>query len=505
MPKNPMTMPIGEWLPDLPDFKNPGSPNVRNVYARTPISYGPVASPQVYSTALTARCQGAAAFFDNLGNVNLFAGDATKLYRLVAGSVAWTDVSKLGGYSIPDDAQWQFTLMNGFVIANNYNDPIQYFDLASSTLFADLSAAAPRASYAAVVKNFLVAARTFDATDSDQPQRVWWSALNDPTNWPTPGTTAAAQVQSSFNDLLGDNGFITGIVGNLGNADGAVFMEKATYRMNFSGPPETFDFLPAEGVVGCVAPGSIVPYGNRAYFLGPDGFYAFDGSASEPIGANKFDKTFYADLDQTYITRVVGTADPINRQIIWAYPGQGNVNGVPNRLLLYNWQLKRGTIVDMECETIARMLSVGYTLDELFTILGYSLDTLPAPLDSRVWTGGALLLGIFDSAHKLNYLTGANLAPLVDTTEIQPFPGRRWRCTGARPLVDGGVPSVAIGRRETLQAAVSFTDPVALNALGSCPVRTSGRYGRARITLPAGSDFGHIQGVELDGDQAGIR
>jgi hypothetical protein len=505
MPKNPLRMMVGPWLPDLPDFGNPGSINVRNVYARTPQSYGPVASPMVYSSALDARCQGAAAFIDQLGNVNLFAGTATKLYRLVAGSVNWADVSKVGGYNCASTSQWQFNYFNGRVIANNYNDPIQSFVLATSANFADLAAAAPKARYAAVVKNFLVTGGTFDPTNNDQPQRVWWSALNDPTTWPTPGTTAAAQVQSSFNDLLGDNGFITGIVGNLGNADGAVFMEKVVYRMVYSGPPETFDFPPAVGVVGCVAPGSLVVYGNNAYYLGPDGFYAFDGASSEPIGANQFDKTVYADLDQTHMDRIVGTADPINRQIMWAYPGQGNANGNPNRLLLYNWQLKRGTICDITCETIARMLSLGYTLDQLYTVLGYSLDNLPAPLDSRVWTGGQLLLGLFDAAHKLNYLTGPNLAPLVDTTESQPFPGYRWECTGSTPLVDGGKPSIAIGRRETLQSAVSFTPAAPLNRLGQCPVRTSGKYGRARIQLPAGSTFGHIQGVELIGKKVGDR
>jgi len=350
MPKNPLQWVVGPWLPDRPDFDNPGS-------------YGPIASPVVYSGALDARCQGAVAYLDQLGNVNLFAGTASKLYRMVAGSVNWTDVSKVGGYNCPDNAEWQFDYFNGTVIANNYNDPIQKFVLATDAAFSDLSATAPKARYSAVVANFLATAGTFDATDEDQPQRVWWSALNDATNWPTPGTTAAAQVQSSFDDLLGDNGFITGIVGNLGNADGAVFMEKAVYRMIYAGPPNVFDFPPAEGVVGCVAPGSLVAYGSLAYYLGPDGWYAYDGASAEPIGSitgqAEFDKTFYADLDQTYINRIVGTADAINKLIIWAYPGQGNVNGTPNRLLLYNWYLKRGSIVDMTCETITRMLSLG--------------------------------------------------------------------------------------------------------------------------------------------------
>jgi hypothetical protein len=416
---------VGPWTPDLPDYGNPGSINVRNVYPKTSKSYGPWPSPMVYSDALTARCQGGAAFIDNLGNVNLFAGDQDEALSHGGRLRGLDRCVQVGGYSCPADGQWNSTYLNGVVIANNLQRSHPGLYPRIFCAFADLAAAAPNARYSAVVKNFLMVTGTYDATDADQPQRAWWPALNDPTNWPTPGTTAAATVQSSFDDLLGDQGFMTGIVGNLGNADGAVFIERAVYRMLYSGPPETFDFPPAVGVVGCVAPGSIVSYANRAFYLGPDGFYAFDGASADPIGANKFDKTFYADLDQSYMGRIVGTADPINRQIIWAYPGQGNINGNPNRLLFYSTVNQRATICDVTCETIARMLSVGYTLDQLYTVLGYTLDNLPAPLDSRVWTGGQLLLGLFDTTHKLNYMTGANLAPLIDTTEAQPFPGTK--------------------------------------------------------------------------------
>lgn len=505
MENNPLVLPVGPWTPDLPVLGNAGCVNVRNVYPKTSKSYGPWPSQMVYSNALTARCQGAAAFLDQLGNVNLFAGDATKLYRMVAGSVAWANVSKVGGYNTPSDGQWVFTYQNGLVIATNFADAQQSFDLASSLIFADLAVAAPRARYGSVVKNFYVVGGTYDAVDTDQPQRVWWPALNDPTNWPTPGTTAAAIVQSSFNDLLGDIGFLSGIVGNLGNADGAVFFEKAVFRMIYSGPPEVFDFPPAEGVRGCIAPNSLVQFGNLAYYMAADDFYVFDGQSSVPLGFDQWAQTFFLDLDQGYLDRVVGAADPLNKLIVWAYPGQGNSNGNPNHLLVYNWALKRASVLDVECETILRLLSIGYTLDQLYTVLGYTLDTLPAPLDSRIWSGGLQLLGTFDTLHKLNYFTGANLAPTVDTMETQPFPGRRWNCTGARPLVDGGTPSVAIGKRELQTQAVIFTPAVAMNALGTCKVRTSGRYGRARITLPAGSVFSHIQGVELEGTKAGTR
>jgi hypothetical protein len=129
-----------------------------------------------------------------------------------------------------------------------------------------------------------VVGNTTDGTFGPQPQRVWWPAIDDPTNWPTPGTSAAAAVQSDYQDLVGDAGWVQGIVGNLGTADGAVFQERAVIRMQYVGPPAIFAFSTAEGVRGTPAPGSLVQVGNLVYYLGEDGFYVFDGSQSMPIG-----------------------------------------------------------------------------------------------------------------------------------------------------------------------------------------------------------------------------
>lgn len=507
MPKQPNTIWIGEFMPDQPatggDVQY--SDNVRNVYPRTETSYGPVQTPQPYSSALTARCQGAAGFVSSAGNTNFFAGDATKLYNLVSGGATWANVSKAGGYSTASDGQWHFETFNNVVLATNFTSAIQAFTLGSSTLFADLAAAAPKAKYIAVAKGFLLAGYTNDASFGVQPQRVWWSAQNVPTSWPTPGSVSAAQLQSSYNDLFGQGGKVTGLVGNLGTADAAAFMEHAVWRMNYVGPPLTFDFLPAEGVRGTSAPNSIVQYGNLVYYLGEDGFYVFDGTSSQPIGQNKFDKFFFDDLDASHIYRVWGTVDPQHKLIMWAYPGAGSSGGNPNHILVYNWTLQRAAIYDITLEVLIRMLSIGYTLDELYTILGYTFQTLPAPLDSALWQGGVTLLGLFDTSHKLNYFTGPNMAVTIDTSEEQPIAGRRTRIKNTRVLVDGGTPSVAIGHRERLLDAVTWTSPVAINSLGNCPVRTSGRYLRGEITLPSGSDFQHIQGVEIDGSDAGTR
>jgi hypothetical protein len=502
----PLTLPVAEWAPDMPAFNTPGCGNVRNVIPRTPASYGPLSGLSVYSSALANRCQGAASFLDGGGNVTIFAGDAHDLYALNSAGAAWTTVSKtaLHPYATPSDGSWAFALVGSRVVAGNFNDPMQSYVLGSSTQFADLAAAAPRCRYLAVVRNFLVGANTSDPVGGAQPQRVWWSALNDPTNWPTPGTAAAAQVQSDYNDLLGAGGWIQGIVGNLGTADGAVFMERAVWRMVYAGPPAVFYFFSAEGARGTPAPGSIVQLGPVVYYLGRDGFYAFDGTTSRPIGVNKIDKYFYSNVDQNNLQRVVGTVDPINKLIIWAWPDGTAVNGNPNHLLLYNWQLDRWSIADVTVETLTAALSFGTTLDQM-NVYG-TLDAMPQfPLDSRLWTGGKDLLAAFDASHRLNYFSGPSLAATVDTAEVQPFPGRRALAKAARPLVDGGVPSVALGTRDRLVDAVAFNAPAAMTALGTCPQRASGRYLRGEITVPAGASWTHIQGLELQVTPAGVR
>lgn len=506
MPK--ITVPVGEFAPDAPDYQNPGSSVVTNVLPKTETSYGPLSALAVYSSALTARCQGAYAGLDTAGNVNVFSGDATKLYRMTSASSSFAEVSVTpGAYSIPADGMWKFAFMNGRVIATDYTDAPQGFLIDSDTNFSVLSVGAPKARYCAVIKNFLALANTTDATFGAQPQRVWWGALNDPTNWPTPGTSLAAQVQSDYQDIFGEGGWIQAIVGNLGTADGAVIMEHAVWRMVYSGPPTIFSFLPAEGVKGTPAPNSVVQFGAFVYYLSENGFEIFDGTMSQPIGFGKVDKYFYSNVDQSNMHRVVAAVDPINKIVMWAAPFAGNSGGNPNVILFYHTVLNRWSIATgLNLETIARVLSFGYTLDTLDNT-GYNLDTLPYSLDSRIWTGGNVLLSAFDASHKLNFFSGANLPATVDTTEGQLFPGKRGLIRSARPLVEGAIvaPKVAIGTRDRLFDAVTMGSAVAVNSIGLCPQRVAGRYARAEITTQSGETWTHIEGVEIDAIPLGER
>lgn len=512
MPQTPGVPPVRllvkPWRPDLPDLGG-YSAHVVNVIPLTQMSYGPARGLTKYGTsALPAKCLTGTSASDSAGNPAIFAGTAANLYRMASGATTFSSVSKsANAYTVANTHAWSFAQVGNNLIATNVADAIQSFVLGSSSAFADLSADAPKAKYAAGIKSFLMVANTFDGIDGAVPGRAWWSAINDPTSWPTIGSAAAAAAQSDYNDIIGQSGAVTGIVGNLGTADGALFLEHGVFRIVYTGPPQVFDFFPAEGARGCLAPQSIVQVGSLVYYLGEDGFYVFDGTNSIPIGANKFDKTFFSMLNTTNIYRVVGASDPVNRLIYWAFPSTSSVTGNPDYILVYNWYTKEASLLETSCETLFRTVSLGYNLDTLHNT-GYNLDTLPFSLDSTTWVGGITQLGGVDTTHFYSVFNGANLAASVDTEEIQPFPGQRTLVTMGRALADSVEYSISIATRNIQTESSNYGAPYSVNTsrrVGTCPMRRNARYIKARIAFPAGSTFFQIFGVELDVAPAGKR
>jgi hypothetical protein len=251
------------------------------------------------------------------------------------------------------------------------------------------------------------------------------------------------------------------------------------------------------------------------YFLGQDGFYAFDGSTSVPIGAQKIDQTFFADADQSLLRNVMGTYDPQNRLVFWFYTSQQQTApvvlppGAFNRALCFNTEINRWSQVDLsatpvEWVTGSTYSSTGYNLDELDPF--GTIDTLPYSLDSRYWMGsGAQMLAWFTTDHQLAYSAGAPMTPTLDTTEQQLFPGKRSRIISTRPIADGGPALISIGRRDRTQDVVTFTTPSAENVIGECPQRATGRYTRFRLTFTPRQVFKQIEGIDVTARPEGFR
>ena len=107
------------------------------------------------TNALTAQCQGAGAFRANDGNVYSFAGDINNLYLL--SSATYSAVSKSSNaYTTASDDSWEFVKFGNRVIAcNGPTDNIQSYVMGTSSAFADLAAAAPRARHLAQIRDFV--------------------------------------------------------------------------------------------------------------------------------------------------------------------------------------------------------------------------------------------------------------------------------------------------------------------------------------------------------------
>lgn len=482
-------VPFGPYLPDLPALENPGATVASNVLPAAN-SYRPIADFAALSTALDARVRGAVALKDSSGNTYNYAGDATKLYSVTA--IAVTDVSKSGGYSNGSDDDWEFAqdANNNRVIATNYANPVQSVTLGTSP-FADLitSTDKPKAKHLVVhPKNFLVLGN-LDDNIGVAPTGIRWSAQGTYTDFDESATT-----QSDREVLQGDSGWVQRLI-----AAGEyvlIFRERSITRMTYIGPPNVFQFDEVEQRRGCgLAHKSVTNVGRLVFFLSEDGFYAYDGVQSTPIGANKVDRTFLADLNSSFISRVSGAVDPLNKLVYWAYPSTASTDGACDKMMIYDYSSQRWSTATIATQLIFPSLSQGYTLEGLDAVSS-SLDALPASLDSRAWTGGAIQLGVFDSANRLGTLTGANLAATVETAENQIFPGNRALLTEVMPIVDGGTLSMNVLYRDRLNDAYTTSGSSAQNAQGFCPFMINARNFRFRVSVAAGGTWTHALGVD---------
>lgn len=474
-----MIIPFAEWLPDLPDFQNQGALVARNVIPHAQ-SYLPLADTQAASTALNLAALGSITLRDSDDVVEIFAADKNDLYRIDEGT--FNIVSKAGGYD-SQAQRWSMIRWGEKIIAATQNEPPQIFDLTTDTLFSDLAGSPPQGRHLAVVRDFVVIGN-LEEGGTRIANKLAWSGINDETQW---GFDAAAQSDSQI--LQGDGGFIQAIVGG---EYGVIIQDNSIWRMTYEGPPTVFQFDEVETGRGTTSPQSVVSLGNEIYYLGKDGFYMFDGNQSHNISANKVSKTFFNDLDNSYLEFVTAALDPINTIVVWSYHGAGNT-GLPNKLIIYNWSTGRWSDAEVELEQLNVSRQQAYTLESLDN-LSTSLDGLGPSLDSRFYKGGSILLSGFNSDHKLIVFTGAILPAEVQTGEVQLFEGRRALVQSLRPLVDGPA-TVAVCSRSRQQDPVIHSADLTVDAIGKADIFDNNRY--HRFIMKTTGDFSHIQGINV--------
>lgn len=477
-------MNFDEWLPDQPGLTG-AVKEALNVVPQA-VGYGPLRTPVDYSQSASETLNNVVAGRNpSSGNTEVFAGGATKLFKLDSNDLTLDDVSKAGGYSTPTEQKWRFTQFGNVLIAANSDEVLQYWTLGTSTAWDDLDAAAPQARYLTVVRDFVVAGYT-SGTD---PQKVQWSGINDETAW-TPTSTNQSDYQ-----IIPDGGSVQGITGG---EFGLVLMEKSIYRMSYVGTPAIFQFDNIARNLGCFEPNSVVQYQGVTYFLSDDGFYACNGTQVIGIGAEKVDRFFFSDLDEAYSYKMSATVDPIKNLVVWAYPSSGS-NGQVDSLLIYNFETKKWSRGEVSVGFVAQSATPAYTLEALDAF--GTLDSLTTSLDSRIWTGGKSQF-VGGNEAKIVTFSGSNLTGTIQTGDIE-IPERTSTINMTRPLIDGGGAGVAYASRNRLLDSITYSSYTTADSEGRAGFRTTGRYHRLSVQ-PSGSWTTAI-GIEFDIVPAGTR
>ena len=486
-----MQIPFGEWLPDQPEYLNPGATTANNVYYAQN-SYKRFPSLVNYSTNnMGADSRGAGSFRDNAGNVYNFVAKNTDLYQLTGGSFTSRKGSLTGG----NTDFWTFTQFGNYVIASNGVDAPQYYLMGTSTNFANLSTIAtgvPNFRVSGVVRDFLVT-----GNQSSNQNRIQWSGINDITEW-TAGTKQADQ-----QDLPGSGGEIVHITSG---EIGYVFRQNQIIRMDYVGGATVFRLSVISPNRGAVYGRTVCQDNRQIFFYADDGFYQINGDQIMPIGVEKVNRYFDLNLNKAYSDRICAAVDPFNQLAMWLFPSTSNAantTGICDKIIIYNYATKKWSLANANASTIFSQFVGAYTV-ELMDILSQNLENINAALDTDFWSGGQVLLGGIDSDYKAAIFSGTDNECEVETAEIEPFPGMRANITGVRPIVDATA-TLTVKARERLADTESETSSVSMRDSGINPVRKSGRYIRANVKVPSGTTFTHAQGIDLVASRAGVR
>jgi hypothetical protein len=453
-----MILKFTEWLPDQPSMSG-ALIDAKNVYP-VAAGYSPFPSSVDYSSAASENIRN--IFVGRYGgDTQVFAGGATKLFKLDASDLSMDDKSKSGGYS--GTGQWKFAQFGKQILAVNNSEVMQSWEIGSSSIFADISGS-PICKYVTVIRDFVVTGNIGSDTN-----KIQWSDVNDETDWVS-GTTSQSDYQ-----FIPDGGNITGLTGG---EFGLVFLERAIVRMSYVGSPLFFQLDTISRGLGCLDGNAVAQYGSTSFFLSDDGFYKTDGQSIQGIGTEKIDRWFFNDVKLVSLDTMTTAIEPTKKLVVWNYE---NVDG-GRTMLAFNWQINKWSRISTDATVVGTIAATGTTLEGLDTLYP-SIDAMPASLDDRLFMGGKYLFaGAKDT--KLTVFTGFVYDSELITTDIES--GYNSVVTLARPQVDNGSADVKVASRRELDDLITFGTSVSTSSEGRANLRSAGRYHRVSVK-PTGS------------------
>jgi hypothetical protein len=457
-----------EWLPDQPELGNPGLIEANNVLPDVDgyAPYRPLVPYNAGSGTLPATARGMFSAFDATSVYRFYGASADRLFIQSLTTNAFLTVSAALVSTTVDD--WNFAQYENILFACNH-DNTMYHTIGAASNF--ITSNASKAAVVGVVGQFVVVGNLREGTD--RPYTVRWSAIDDPTNWPTPGSETAIAAQAGEQNLNAAFGPVQSIIG--GDQFAIILQSSGITRMTYVGPPAVFQFDEIERSRGAAHKHGAIKAGALTHFYANDGFYATDGVSVVPTGIGKVDKTFVANISPSANLR--GVYNQSKKCVFWSC-GDG-VATVPNRLYAYHTEVKN------------------------WSRANEGIRSLDQSHSSAVYGPYA-----FDENNILCVFTGTAGAATIETGETAwNEPGRTY-VDGIKANVESSAtaPSmtVRVGSRNDLGSAVSYTAATSANsATGVANFRVDAKYHRAEITITG--NFDKATGLVASGKASGSR
>jgi len=513
MPK--ATVPFGEWRPDLALLDNQYASIADNVFTSLN-SYQPCPSliPILAASLPEQPALGVFGARHKDGTWEIFVGTAHHIY--LWSWHGWTDVTRTtgGNYNVPGGELWSWTQFGSTVIAVQFGDVPQAFDIETGTAFAALGGSPPQAHNVQVIGDFVVLGSLL----ADLPgtpinsgrSTILWSGINNPTQW-SPGSNLC-----DF-QFFPDGGPVQGVAGN--ETVAYVVQDRVIRLMQFlpGDINNIFNFTKILHDRGAVGEFCFRTIGDVFYFINEDGFYALaGGSQLLPIGQDKVNNWFIANSDRG--RRNMYQVVPTNRPYVaWAYY-ETAASPIYDRLIIYNWANQKwstGTVGAAVWGLLATHY-IDLDTDVAGDPLDPQLDSTDPGLDSFAYVGGRPFVCGINVQGQLCSLDGPPLPATLETAEAHLVPGQRAFVSEVYPLIDGTSnptptlgPVVCVATRERLgdqprwsisgqvigAAIPPSVDQIPLEVTGKASVLTSSLLHRFRILIPANETWSNAQGV----------
>jgi hypothetical protein len=451
------------------------------------VGYGPFPqlSVQGGASALSGAPRGSISLTTQNGTYEVFFATASTIEQMTS-SFTFNVIESGRNVTSGDDVS--FTHFGAYLLNTDTTDGFKAYNVETPA-GNNVVSGAPTARALFQCNNVVF------ALDCNGNNKAWKSsAIGDHTEWILRGANGG-----QFTD---GEALICGV--DMENGRALIFQQHAIRIIQFGNAvtPALYAISKAADGRGSVGARSVVSFDAMAFFLDTDGFYKFDfTNGITPIGAEKVNRWFLGQTDNSKLATVQGSVDPLHKIICWRFFSLNNSSTtIADRMICYDWQLDEWFTCTVNTTALARVATPGYVLD---TMDGFgTLDQMTQiALDDRFWQGGAPVFGGLDSNFEFGTFSGSSLAATLQSmTTNSGFSSLENEIT---PISDNANSKIAVGVSDKLSDSLTWKTAQGRTRAGKVKFRAHGLNVAFQETHTAGDTWTFTNGVDYEGAPKG--